>query len=437
MDNFNDGSKKKKSGGLLVVFLLIIIAVAAGAGYYFLKISKPKYVFEKAIDGFLSSDVTTTDDITKYKTAKLKADVTAKVNSDDEDIKVVSDLLNDAKLTFTTEIDFENKEDVVGVKLVKSKEDLLDAKVKVEEESQKAYLDLGEFFGKIIKVDIEEVLEDEIKAEDTGVSSIGQMISELKAKQIAKDEIKSQLKEEYFSADKASVDGVNLTRNELKVSEKEFLEIVKNICNDLANNDEFLSCYEDKDSVKDSLKDVVEKVNDIETDKDTYIIIDIYTSGIMKNVERVDFSVDDGDEKISIQFTEKGDDQLTYKVVQDDKTELEGDLKVKFNENDFVFEISMKNEEIEVSLSINGTMVYDEELDKFDTKNAVDINEISMEDYYEIMGNLSESKLYQIIEEITGSSDSDSYLYDEEDEDSDDEDDDDEEEQEDNEEDEY
>ena len=165
MDNFNDGSKKKKSGGLLVVFLLIIIAVVAGAGYYFMKISKPKYIFEKAIDGFLSSDVSNTDDNTKYKTAKLTADISAKVNSDDEEIKVVSDLLNDAKLTLTTEIDFENKEDVVGLKLVKAKDNLLAAKVKIEEESQKAYIDLGELFEKTIKADLEDVLEDEIKTE--------------------------------------------------------------------------------------------------------------------------------------------------------------------------------------------------------------------------------------------------------------------------------
>lgn len=417
MENFESEQKKKKSGGLLVVFLLIIIAIAAGAGYYFWKISKPKYVFEKSIDGFLSSDTSTINDTTKLKTAKVTTDISAKINSDEEEIKAVADLLNDAKLTLVTEVDFENKEDVVGVKLVKAKDDLLDAKMKIEEESQKMYIDLGELFGKTIKLNVEDVLEDEIKTQDTSVSSIGQMINELKAEQIVKTEIKSQLKDEYFSTEKASVDGNNLTKNELKISGKEFIDMLKTICNDLANNDEFLSCYEDKDAVKDSFKDFVENIDDIEADKDTYIIIDIYTSGIMKNVERVDISVDDESEKVTLQLTEKGDNQYAYKIVVDDKTEIEGDLKVKFNENDFVFEISMKYEETEVALSINGNIVYDEELEKFDTKNAVEMDDITMEDYYEIMGNLSESKLYQIIEEMSGSYDSTSdYYFDDEEE---------------------
>ena len=417
MENFEKESKKKKSGGLLVVLLLIIIAIAAGAGYYFWKISKPKYVFEKSIDGLLSSDISTTNDITKFKTAKITTDISAKVNSEEDEMKAIAEILNDAKLTLTTEVDFENKEDVVGVKLVKEKDDLLDAKMKIEEESQKMYIDLGELFGKTIKLNVKDVLDDEIKTQDTSVSSIGQMVNELKAEQIAKTEIKKQLKDEYFSTEKVSLDGTNLTKNELKISGKEFVEMLKTICNDLSNNEEFLACYEDKDAVKDSFKDFAENIDDIDVDKDTYIIIDIYTSGIMKNVERTDISVDDGTEKITLQLTENGEGRYIYKIVVNDKTEVEGYLKLKIDKKDFAFEISMKYEETEVTLNIHGNVVYDEEIEKFDTKESVEMDDITMEDYYEIMGNLSESKLYQIVDEVLGSYDSssNSYLDDEDD----------------------
>ena len=413
MDNFEDGQKTKKSGGLLVVLLLVIIIVAAGAGYYFLKINKPRYVFEKVIDGFVSSDNMENID---YKTAKVTANVTAKINSDEEEVEAISDLLNDAKLTIVSEVDTENKKDCIGLKLTKASDKLVDAKLMLDEESKNMYVDLGDFFEKTLQVDLSEVLEDEIEADitDTKISSFGQMINQLKAEQIVKDTVKSQLKEEYFSLETVTVDGKNLTKNELKLSGEEFVTIVKNIFNDLANNEEYLSCYKEKEDVKDSLKEVVDSLEDVDVNKKTYIIVDIYTSGIMKNVERVDFIIDDGEDKVALQITKKADGQYTYKL-GDDKTSIEGEVKINLGKADYEFEISMKYEETEFVFNLNGDIVYDEAIATVNTKGAVDVEDLSMEDIYEIMGNFSESKLYEIIEDVTGSDDSVFGLNDEDD----------------------
>ena len=405
MDNFENGQKTKKSGGLLVVILLVIIIIVAGAGYYFLKINKPKHVFEQQINALLSSDT----EISKYKTAKVTTNLTAKVNSDEEEVKQVADLINDAKLTILSEMDIENKEGVIGVKLTKAKDDLVDAKMKIEEESQNMYIDLGDFFEKTIKLDVSEVLDDEIEISDTSISSFGKMVNTLKAEQIAKDTIKSQLKEEYFSAENATIDGNKFTKNELKLSEEEFITILKNIFDDLADNEEFLNCYEDKDDIKETLKNAAESLEDVDVNKKAYITIDIYTSGIMKKAERVDFIIDDGSDKLALQITKKADGQYAYKF-GDDEVSIDGELKINLGKNDYEFELSMKYEEIEFIFNLNGNVVYDEELDSIKTKDAVDINDLSMEDINKIISNFSKSKLYEIVEGISGSYESSSDL---------------------------
>ena len=233
MENFGEGKKSKKSKGLLIVLLLIIIAVAALAAYYALTINTDRYIFDKQISKILSGDT----EITDYNTVKTTFDVTAKINSDDEDLKEVSDLINDAKLTVASAVDTENKEEVVGLKLAKASDELLDVKAKVEEESQTAYVSLGELFDKTIKIDLAEILDEEFSIEDTNISSIGQMVNAQVAQNILKDEVKSQLKDEYFSSEKVSVEGKNLTKNEIKLSSKELVNVLKTIFKDLSEND--------------------------------------------------------------------------------------------------------------------------------------------------------------------------------------------------------
>ena len=157
-------------------------------------------------------------------------------------------------------------------------------------------------------------------------------------------------------------------------------------------------------------------MDELETDEDVYIILDIYTSGIMKKVERVDFIVDEDGEKAIIQFRKIDDGKYSYKLLEDDEEFVEGELKFNVDKNNYTFEISVKYEGTEVALNLTGTVVYDEELDSIKTKDAVSIADLSQEDMYEIIGNFSESKLYQIIEGVSGSYESDFELDDDDDE---------------------
>lgn len=415
MDNFEGEKKTKKSVGLIVALLLVIIIVAAGAGCYLFKTSKPSYVFEKAIDSLFAGNIETKS----YKTAKVTTNITAKVKSDEEGIEEVADLINDAKLTVVSEIDTEKKEDFVGLKLTKASDELVDAKLMIEEESKNMYVDLGEFFDKTIQVDLSEVLEDEAEITDTKISSFGKMLNGLKAEQIIKETIKNELKEEYFSSEKVEIDGKKVTKNEMKVSGKETVTILKNIVKNLSENEEFLSCYEDKDDIKETLENALDSFEDADVEEDGYMIIDIYTSGITQKIERVDITVDSDDEKVTMQVAKKAEGLYSYKLssdASDDK--IEGEVKINISKESFEFGISMKYEETEIALNIDGNVEYDKELDTVDTKKAVNVEDLSEDDMYEIIGNFAESKLYEIIEEIEESSyDEYDYDYDEEDDD--------------------
>lgn len=401
MEDFNQ-KKPKKMKGLLIFLLLIIIVVVVFAGYYFFKINTAKYVFESSINKLLSAENAEAT-VKDFKTVKASFDIGAKINSDENELENISDLINDAKLTVTSSVDTENKEEVVGLKLTKSNDKLIDAKVKIEEENKKMYVTLGELFEKTIKVDYEEALEDELEIKDANISSIGKMKNPNLAQEIIKKEIKSQIDEKYLSMEKIDVDGKKLTKNEMKLSSEDFLNIIKTIFKDLSDNEEYLACYDNKDEVKDSLKDAVDSIEKLDNVEDVNIIFDIYTSGIMKKVERVDFIVDEEGEETSIQFTKIEDGQYSYKIISENEEALGGNIKFNIENNDFSFEISMKYEETEVVVSINGSISYDEEIEKMNTKGAISLDEFTEEDTNELLNNFLESKLYEIIAEASES----------------------------------
>lgn len=399
MENFENEKKVKKSkGGLILLFTLVIVCLAI-LGYYFFKTNNPRYIFESQIKDILSSDV----EETNFKTAKVTTNITANINSSDEELKKISDIINDAKLTMISEVDTENEDAYVGLNLTKASDNLIDAKIKVEEESKKMYVNLGELFDKVIELDLSDVIKEDEEISDTNISSLGQMVDSIKAQKIAKEEIKKQLKDEYFSKENVNIDGKNLTRNEMKVSEKEFVNVVKSVLSDLSENDEFLSCYKDKEDVKKAFKETIEKIDDSELDDNSFIIIDIYTSGIMKKVKRIDLSLDEKNNKISIQITQIDENTYSYKIIKDDEMIAEGKLSIKNGKNDYNLQISVKYEENEYVFNIDGNVVYDEKIDTIDTENSVNINDLSMEEMFQIIDNFSQSKLYEIVESVSGS----------------------------------
>ena len=397
--NSNSKENKKSKSVLFVLFALIIILVVL-AGYYVTKSSSARYLFDKKVDEIFSNE----NEISDYETLKLNTEFEVSVNSKESEAKEIADLLNDSKFAFNTEINKTTQEEIIGLKWKKANDELINAKMKVEVDSKNLYINLGEIFEKTIKLDISELVDDEFEIAQTETLSLSQMVNAEKANKIFKKEIKEQLKDEYFSIEKVTIDDEKLTQNKLRMSEKEIYDVIKNVCNNLSENEEFLECYEDKEKVKDTFKEIIDSFDEADIDEDVYYEIDLYTKGIFKNIQRVDIVLEEDEEKITIQFNEKEEDIYTYKILEEEEVVAEGEANIEIDDDNFALDISIKADETEVKFNLSGNLVYDEEFSEFDTSSAVELEKMTQDDYSELALNFMSSKLYSIFTELSSAS---------------------------------
>lgn len=389
----NETKQKGQTNPALLVICAIVIIIVAVAGYYFSKVNSARYIFDKEIINFLSSD----SDKKDYNTLKTNTEISINVESDEATfIDDLIDFINNSKFTIKAEVDKESEEAVVGLKLDNNKNNLLDANVKLDMESKDAYLNLGDLFSKTIKVDATEIIEDEFDISSTEKLTLGQMINASKAKNIFKKEIKKELSDEYFSSSKEKIDNKNLTKDTLKISEKEFVQIINNICNDLMTNKEFLECFEEPDEIIELLQKTVDDLKDVNSSEDVIFEISVYSNGLSKNIQRVDFVVKEDNEEFNIQINKVDNDTYEY-VINLDGDEIKGTVKITENGNNKSLNIVSEYEGIKISLNINFNQTYNESLTNINTNNAVDIENLSYEDMEELSENLMNSDLYKSI----------------------------------------
>lgn len=384
---------------LLFVIIATVVVIVVIVAYYVSKTNAPRYIFDKTINQYLSSNEENLD----FKTMQLNADLEMSIDSEESDAKEVSEFLNDAKFSVSTEVDREKQEEIIGIKMLKSEEELINAKAKLEAESQNLYVNLGEFFKKTIQLDMSEISGETAEFANTNSITFAQQINSKKALEIIKKEIKSQLKDEYFSSEKATIDDESLTKNQLKLTARQLVDAMKNMYQNLAENEEYIACFEEGEKVKETLKKAAQQFEDLDLEEaeDVDVEINIYTKGIAKNIKRIEIATQEEDEKAIIEIKKLNDEEYKYKVFDNEEQVLEGTLKVETDDDKFEVEISAKADETEVKLKITGNVVYDEELSDFDTENAVSYQELTTEDIYELLGNFMNSKLYKITEELS------------------------------------
>lgn len=387
-----DFGEPKKGNKALFLVLAIAVIVVAVIAVYMVRMNRPRYVFDKEIDAFLNSEEINQD----YRTMKVNTDLTVSIESDDEATKQIADLINNAKLSMNAELERETQNEIVSLKLSKADEELLNIDAKMDTEAQSVYMNLGDLFDKTIEINDSEIA-------NTSITTVGQKITYKKATGILRKEIKTQLKDEYFSDEKATVNNENVTKNTMRLSGEQFITVIKNVCQNLSNNEDFLNCFEDRDDVKSGLQEIVDEIEEMDAlEEDDYIVISIYTKGLMKNIARVDLSIESDKDVATIALTKVNDNEYSYEIYVNDEKNLDGKINYTKNDKEFSAEITANVEGTEVSMKLAGNYVYDEDLRDFDTSNTVSYEEMTTDDIYTIVGNFMGSKLYEIVAGFSG-----------------------------------
>ncbi len=380
----------KKGRKLIIAVIAILVVIIAIVAFYMLRLNQPRYIFDKKIEQYFSAS-----ENIEYNTMKVNADLSLSVNGEDPDVQEIADLVNDAKISIHAEADKETQEEIVGIKFVKNEEELLDVAAKLEIQSDDMYMKLGELFDKTIKMKISEVY-------DTDVAMFTPETVNPKASSILMKELKAQLKNEYFSKEKTTIENKDLMKNTIEVPLEEVATMIKNICDNLSNNEEFLKCFEFPEETKESLQQISDEADNYIFEEDEYLTIDIYTKGFMKQIVRVDVSMDIEEDNYKVAFTALSESEYSYQVYVNEEEQLTGKINYTNQGNDFSMGISMEADGVEIAMKAEGNVAYDEELSDFDVSEAVNYEELTMDDIYTIMGNFMSSDLYEIFNTTAG-----------------------------------
>ena len=432
-------TKKKGKGGIVAVIIVLILALLAGGAYYFFTINtNPQKLFQNIVTkGF----DTINEEQEKTTKARVNMQLSAEVEVDDE---ITGSLSKDQKQVIEDIVEIVNKTDVdldvqvetkepkvyYGINAKYDEEELIDAKMLIDIEKEKAYAKLEQFFDKTLEIPLDDVDFDEFKEILDQTKIFKDEKARKKAIDILKDEVAGAIKKDYCSKEKEEISigskDYKTTKYTLKLTEERVVKEAKSICKDLKDNDKFLDCFENSKQIKEALNDMIEEFEDIDSfDEETKIFINIYKAGLRQETVRVDFEVKDETNNMLVKMEKTEKDKFTIKALMDGeeyvKAVVEKDgkkTKATITGNDEVpvevtitmeeegketvnSEIVAKMEDVgSIKLKMKTTVKDNEGIEKFDTKNAVSIDDISDEELEAAYEKFQDSKLYKIVNDF-------------------------------------
>lgn len=409
--------KKGKKGliALLIFIIILVIAVVTGLTYYFSFYMRPDQVYKRLVESTIDSYTTKIKDLdyTTSKTSlKLDVDIDTDIDELDED---VLDLINKTDIKVEAQTDNENKKIVVNLESDYDDEDLLNLQMYSDIDGEKTYIQLKDLLNKYIEV---EDVDDEFyslvgEALENQKMTKEEKVSLEKAMNILKKEVVATIKPEYCSSQKEdiTINGKNIsaTKNTIKMNQEQFRNELTTVIKNLKDNEEFLNCFEEKDEIAEGLEELVDDLEDLDTDDKSTIEISIYTQGLVPQVVKVS----------GIVYDEETDETITMSVTQTEKNTYS--IEVSTSEDDEVltgtFNIEKKSDEEgtlkfgfdipefgKVTLNMEYSQKFNEAIDEVDVKNSVKADDLTQSDQQTLMKNLQNSKLYELIENFSGNS---------------------------------
>lgn len=395
--------KKPKKKGLLIGGIIVAVAViVAFVLIYFLVLTNPKFIFSKTIDKLFTVDSQNYDSM-KVST-KLKADI------DLEDATYETELAEIEKcaITFGAQMDVKNKQEIVDLGLEYDNQEVIDARVYYDDGEMYAYLE--DIFDKYIELDMDEESKAALDEVFETVTSEENMKNTEKALAIVRDELKTQIKENgEFEKKKDKIeigeDEVKVTKSTVTISEKQSYKIAGNILSNLAENEEFLDCFEDE-TIDNELEELAETMEKNKTEGKGNIKVSLYTKGLLNNkLVAVDAQIYVPEEETTIvaSVIKEDEDIYSYSVsgksngikfdFANGKVEIQKDKDSKKEQSG---KTTITAEVIElgsVKLQIDYVVEYNQGIDKINTSNSVNMNDLTEADIESIGTKLMERPL--------------------------------------------
>lgn len=438
--------KNKKILFILIPIILIVLILIAGVVY--LKINgTPKKIFKKTISSAFEIFETSEE---QYSTMKGTMNLTASIESDNEEIQAISTMLKEANIGLNMEVDTSNMVVNENINVTYSNKSLLNATAILQDE--KGYVYLPDWLDKYLEIP-QEYMGDSNLTETSGkIATLDQKA----LMEAVEEEVIKAISQKEFTQNKNG----KVKISTLSLSQQQFFALCKELLENLKQNEKFNSSLGDyKEDIIEGINNIIIELEDTEYDEDYSAVISIYTKGLLNKFTGFSIELKDGEDVVSgiIATIEKQNYEVTlYEQYDGEKTELvkikaedkkenknKGTTKITVTaqEEDFVivcnyetqknqttFEASTEIEGLKVIASGNvvkngknykGNLIltaeeselgkinlncaydftYGVEVKKVDVGNAVIINELNEKDQETLVTNLQNSVLYKFIEQ--------------------------------------
>ena len=389
-------SKKKGKIVLGIILAILILAVIALVAVYFLVFSTPQYIFASTLDNIFNMKAQT------YSTIKSAVTLNGSAQFADESVNEQLEDIEKISLNIGSQIDYQNQSEIVDLGLQYEDESVVDARFYFKDGEMYTLLD--GLFDDYIKVDLDTEQANLMKELLDLTQVQGKQENLIKVMSILGNELKGQIAnvgtfEKNTEQMTLNGENKNVTRVSLLFTAQEFSTVVTNVCNNLADNDEFIKCFDE--SPRDELLAIVDSFEEGEPSSDDTIRISLYTQGLLN--EPIGFGLDlniaeneelsivlnimkETDNLYTVNYTQ-GDNKIDGKIeiskAENTKEHQTGEAKITLNLLDVVT----------IKMNVGYANSYNQAVDEVDTRNSVNAEDLTQEDINTILENLMERPL--------------------------------------------
>ena len=430
----------------IIIPVIIILLVLIGGFVYLTLNSTPEKIFTKSISKVFGA----LKDEEEVTTLKGEMTLSANIESEEEEIQAINDVLETSSITLDMAVDTKNMIVNENFNVMYDEDSLLNATVLLQD--KKGYVYLPDWLDKYLELSEEYLEYSELTEYPEKIATLDQN----KLLEAIETELINIISKQEFTQSKNESTKIST----LDLSQEQFVALCKEFLGNLKQNEMFNNALgEYKEDVITGIDEMLAELEDVTYNEESRAIISIYTKGLLNKV--VGFSVDlkDGEDTIVGIMLAIGEVKSEFVMYEDYDGERTENLKItvedkKENKNkgtatititayeeEFVVVYSYESKDnqtvFEATTEIEGTQLtikgnaikdgnnykgkialsmaqeeygtinvncaydftYGVEIQKTDVQDAVLIDELSEEEQEELMTNLQNSKLYVLIEQ--------------------------------------
>ena len=379
--------EKKSNKGLIITLICIvtIVILISCTGYFLFRMNSIN-IYQKAVNIAVDNAFKTVNPSSKLNEVPVistNIDIDCNVDLIDKEDNPLIKLLKEMAVSLNIQLDKNANKSVIHLKTKYDNNKTFDASMFMNLETYKAYIYAKDISDEYLELDM-----DKNEEKDENKNKI-KTASMLKAEKILKQELAKIITEDMCS----KKDGLFV----LRTTTTKLIERITFVIDGLANNEEFLNCYENPKEIKENLENI-----NLVLDKsiiDEYEIEMALDLGIFFNLKTIALKIWDDTIETKLFVSET---LITIDSKQDNKDVLNAKIEMinidKDNTKLTAMVSSAETGKLDVIANITRSKI--DEVDKMDLNKVKKLNELTIFETMELSDKFNKTELGIRLEDI-------------------------------------